>query len=63
MFYFLLFVLGLIVGLMLGATFTTLGWLKTFGLDLDKVEDFEEKQKEADIINELISNSNVIGKS
>lgn len=60
---FILLFVGFIAGLMVGAILSTLGWLKTFGLGINQVEDFEEKRKEAEILNELIKNNNVIGKS
>lgn len=60
---FVFLFVGFFAGLMFGALFSTLGWLETFGLTIKQADDFEERRKEAEIINELMKNNNVVGKS
>tara|TARA_B110000444_G_scaffold239436_1_gene253848 strand:- start:5688 stop:5879 length:192 start_codon:yes stop_codon:yes gene_type:complete len=56
-------VVAFIGGLVIGATFATLGWLQTSGSEIDKIEEFKKAKKEAEYLNEIMRNNNVVGKS
>tara|TARA_B110000495_G_C23029543_1_gene612691 strand:- start:2692 stop:2883 length:192 start_codon:yes stop_codon:yes gene_type:complete len=63
MILFFVCVVAFIGGLVIGATFATLGWLKTSGAEIDKIEEFKKAKKEAEYLNEIMRNNNVVGKS